>query len=368
MVGGGMYVLAGVLVLVAGRLAWLSIVLGGAIALATVHSYGQLTAATRANGVPVTIFAREGQRRLAGVLGWWLVAVYVLALAVYTFSAGHYLGSALGVHAIVIVAIEVAIVGGLALVNIRAVESPILIQIVAVWLQFGVLAWLAIAGLPHLDSAHLGDSKSAADVLEGAALTFVAFEGFEMIAYDLRELHRPQRVMRQALPAAVLVVAATYVVVTLGAVGLVGSHQIIMHRDTALAFAGHVAGGTAGLIAVTAAACLSALTAINATLFSTARLARTAAEQRLLPHAWAHTNRHGAPARAIAVIAAAAIAIAATVGLATLVGLASLGFLGLFCLVNVMAFRRTTRRRWIAAVGALGAAGGVIAISISYLG
>jgi amino acid transporter len=172
--------------------------------------------------------------------------------------------------------------------------------------------------------------------------------------------------MRKWLPAAVLAVAAAYIVVTLGAASLVGAHTLVAQQDAALAVAGRAAAGTTGMVVVTIAACASATSAINATLFSAARMARSAGEHGLLPRWYARPNRYDAPAWSIVVIACGALAIAAALRLSELVSLASFAFLGLFGLVNVLAFRRCVRRRWIAALGALGSAGGVVAIVVSY--
>src|SRR5215203_4540293 len=73
MIGGGIYTLAGVLLGAAGSLAWVSLALGAVIALITVRSYARLTLAGGGDVVPVSLFAREGKRRLARVMAVALV-------------------------------------------------------------------------------------------------------------------------------------------------------------------------------------------------------------------------------------------------------------------------------------------------------
>src|SRR5256885_7455088 len=80
MIGGGIYTLAGVILGVAGPLAWLSLFLGSILALVTVRSYFCLTLQLQQDGVPVTFLPKEGHPRLARLLSWWLVVVYVLAM------------------------------------------------------------------------------------------------------------------------------------------------------------------------------------------------------------------------------------------------------------------------------------------------
>src|SRR5881394_942462 len=120
-------------------------------------------------------------------------------------------------------------------------------------------------------------------ILNGMAATFIAFEGFEMIAYDHRELRAPKRIMGKGLAAAVIAVGLAYALVTVGAASLVGADVLIKQKENALAVAGQKAAGNIGLIFVTVAACFSAASAVNATLFSVSRLARSSAERRLMP-------------------------------------------------------------------------------------
>jgi len=74
-----------------------------------------------------------------------------------------------------------------------------------------------------------------------------------------------------------------YVVVVLGTTMLVGADEIVRHHEVALSIAGQKALGTAGLILVTVGASFSTGSAINSTLFATARLAQEVAEDGELP-------------------------------------------------------------------------------------
>ncbi len=365
MIGGGIYTLAGVIVGIAGPWGWVSILLGALIALATVHSYAQLTSATGSSGIPLTILLRDGKRPAAHVLAWVLLAVYVLALAVYTFTAGHYFGGALGVGPLGIALIELGIVGVLVVLNLFHVQHPARVQITAVWAELSILAVLAGIGFWHWRPENLSagvPSGSLSGVLIATASTFIAFEGFEMLAYDLRELTRPRKIIRKFLPLAVLAVAAAYIVVTIGAASLVGAGALVAQQERALAVAGFAAAGSIGMIVVTIAAVASATSAINATLFSASRLARTAATHGLLPPWCARPNRYDSPAWSTLAIASAAVLVAILTELRFLVAIASLGFLSLFCFVNAIAVRKRVHHRGIAACGALGAAAAIVIV------
>jgi amino acid transporter len=365
MIGGGIYTLAGVILGAAGPLAWLSLILGGLIALATVRSYARLTATPASETVPITGLAYAGRRGVAKVLALLLIGVYVLALAVYTFTFGHYLGRAFGLGAGGIALIEVAAVALVVALNLLGVQHPAKAQIVAVWIALAILGALAAIGFARWNTENLVrgvPAPSAVGVLVATAGTFIAFEGFEMLAYDMRELRRPRRVMRAGLAHAVIAVAIAYAVVTVGAASLVGADVLVRHQENALAVAGRAAAGAIGMAIVTIAACASALSAINATVFSVSRLARSTAEHGLLPAWCRRSNRHDAPTWSILAISAGALVVAMPARLGPLVQVASLGFLSLFCLVNTLAFRRCRAGRLISLLGAIGAGAGVVVV------
>jgi amino acid transporter len=366
MIGGGIYTLAGVLLGTAGALAWLSLALGGALALVTVRGYARLVIATDTDAVPISVFERD-HRVLAIAFAWGLVVVYVLALAVYTFTLGHYLGRMLGLGEVGMAVCEAIAMSALLVVNLRGVQAPAKVQTVIVWVVLAIFATIAIVGLARWSSETVtrgAPEPSAMGVIMATCTTFIAFEGFEMLAYDVREVARPRRVLRRQLPRAVIVVALVYAFVTMGAASLVGADVLIQHEDNALAMAGQAIAGQPGMIVVSVAACASATAAINATLFSTARLARNTAERGLLPSWCARCNPSGAPTLATVVIGTGAVAVAATFSLRPLVAAASLGFLVLFCIVNATTALRLRRQRELSIVGAVAAGLGAIVVSV----
>ena len=332
MVGGGMFSLAGVLVAAAGPLSCISIVVAAAVALVTQRSYAKL--AHDSTAVPITNVSRKW---LKHALAWWLVVVYVLALAVYTFTAAHYIGSLFGASKLWIATLGVVIMGCFVTLNLLGAQQPAVLQTLIVWAQFIVLGGLVVIGFVHWNAAHWAGTSSAAGVAKGALLTFVAFEGFEMLAYDQRELTRPRRVMRESLPLALIVVTASYIFVVLAAVSLTGIPALVQASDRPLLVAGYAAAGRGGEIAITLAAAGASISAINATLFSTARLTHSSAKHGVLPSWCASCNRREVPHLSMIAIASTAAAISAVMPLTWLVAAASTGFLLLFAFVNILA-------------------------------
>jgi amino acid transporter len=229
------------------------------------------------------------------------------------------------------------------------------------------LVGLAAFGLARWDPSMLGRGVPSGGIgaaLFGAASVFMAYEGFQLLTYDYEDIERPDRTLPRAVLSAVVSVIAIYVVVALGTAMLVGADRIVEHEEVALAIAGREALGGAGLVIITIAAAFSTGSAINSTLFATARLSHVIARAGELPAALDHTNAAGAPDRAVLGLGALAALLAAVGTLARLVEAASLAFLFTFCVVCALAFLQRAGSRWITAMGAVGAAAATIALMI----
>jgi len=136
---------------------------------------------------------------------------------------------------------------------------------------------------------------------------------------------------------------------------LVGAKTIVGKKEVAIAVAGREALGSWGLGLATIAAAFSTGSAINATLFATARLMHEVAKDRELPPILCHRNENGVPDRSIMIIGATGSLLAVSGSLEMLVEAASLAFLFTFAAVNVIALLTCSNQRWIFAFGSAGA-------------
>ena len=157
----------------------------------------------------------------------------------------------------------------------------------------------------------------------------MAYEGFELLPYDYEDIANPRRTLPRALYLSVAVVALTYVVVTLAAQMLLPDQTIIAKKEVAFALVGKEALGALGLWAATLGALFSTSSAINATLFSTARLVRDVSGAGELPAAMSR-ERHGLPAGAVLWIAGLGAAFSLLPGITEIVSFGSLTFLLVF--------------------------------------
>ncbi len=359
MIGGGIFSTLGVVVDIAGSLAWLSFLFAGLIALATGYSYVQLAAHYRKGGGAFTFLREIGANQTAGTLAWVLLAGYVLTNAVYAFTFGQYLAYVFDLGPVFA---RVAAVGILAVfigLNLRGVAEAGWVEVVLVWIKLAVLVALASWGLAGWDPEMLSrgvEDRGLATALFGAAAVFMAYEGFQLLAYDYEDIRDPDHVLPRAVLSAIVVVIGVYLLVALGTVMLIGADGVIEHQEVALAIAGREVLGSTGVVIVTIAAAFSTGSAINSTLFATARLAHTVSLGGELPKAMAHRNAAGIPDRAVWVLGIGAAALAAIGSLGMLVESASLAFLLTFAVVCFLAFRLGTGARWVTAFGAIAAA------------
>jgi amino acid transporter len=366
MVGGGIFAVLGVVIEIAGELAWLSFVIGGLVALATAVSYAHLARRFGEGGGAFTFLRNDRHQRLAGSLSWVLIVGYVLTLSVYAFTFGHYLDAMAGLGPLFARAAAAAMIAALAGVNMLGVGEASWLEIVTVWGKLAVLVGLAVIGLAHLSPDHLHytdvEPGGLIGALLGAAVVFMAYEGFQLLTYDYEDIRDADTTLPRAAISAVVAVILVYVVVTIGSASLVGAAKLVEQREIALAAAGRQALGTAGAVLVSIAAAFSTASAVNATLFATARLARRVAADGELPGFLATTNSRDIPARAVVVLAASAIILATFGDLGHLVEAASLAFLVTFATVNILSVIHGDSAALVA-WGWLGAIGSALAAS-----
>jgi amino acid transporter len=367
MVGGGIFSTLGVVVGIAGPMAWLSFVLAGVIALLAGYSYVKLAAAYGEGGGAFTFLREVRQEELAGSLAWVLILGYILTNAVYAFTFGEYIGHVLPMGDVGARLAAVAILLTFVVVNLRGTGEAGGVEVFLVWFKLVVLVGLAVFGLSRWDPQLLArgvPEGNAGNALLGAASVFMAYEGFQLLTYDYDDIDEPRRTLPRALLSAIVVVIAVYVAVALGTPMLIGADQVVEGKEVALSIAGREALGVAGVAIVTVAAAFSTGSAINATLFATARLSHEVASAGELPAALEHRNRHGVPDRAVLSLGLLA-ALFATVGsLADLVESASLAFLVTFSVVSALAFIERVGSRVLTAIGASGAAAAAVGLTV----
>ncbi|MEO6389106.1 MAG: APC family permease [Croceibacterium sp.] len=371
MIGGGIFSTLGVVISVAGEWAWLSFLIGGVIAFATGQSYAALTVELDEPGGSYAFLRSLGLRRSAQVAAWVLIFGYTLTVAVYAFTFGAYLSHALEGPIWLAPLAAVASIVILAGVNLMGATEATMLELVAVWGKLAILLGLAGIGLwqwnPQMLVAESAE-PSFLGAIVGTGVVFMAYEGFQLLSYDYHEMRDAQRTISRAMPLAIGATVAVYVLVALGTPMLTGAQALIDHKEVALAEAGRNALGDFGFYAVTVAAVFSTASAINATVFATARLASLAGDDGQLPAFFALRNKERVPWVGTLIISGAAAVLAVIGGIEGLVEAGSLVFLLVFALVNAIALQRGTGRALVSWVGLIGSVAGALVLLLYLLG
>jgi amino acid transporter len=356
MIGGGIFSVLGVITQAAGKWAWLSFIIAGLIALISAHSYSQLSIKFSEGGGAFTFLRKINHKGFAGSLSWILIMGYILTISVYAFTFGHYVAHVFNAGTWLPRALGLLIIAILTFINLRGVSNASTFEIITVYGKLVVLLGLAIYGLTEWAPETLTRAISPKPwhkAIIGAGTIFMAYEGFQLLSYDYDDLKKPNNTLPKATIWAVIAVIIIYVLVTFGTTMIVGPETLIEKKEVALSIAGQKALGMFGLVIVTIAAAFSTGSAINATLFSTARLMESVAEKKDLPNLFTKENKENIPYYALLSISALGATLAIIGSLGSLVDAASIIFLFTFGTVNFIAFQQNVKFKWISLVGSI---------------
>ncbi|MEC4986024.1 MAG: APC family permease [Oscillatoria sp. PMC 1068.18] len=354
MVGGGIYTALGVVVAVAVQWSWLSFVIAGIVALTSAYSYAFLCNKFEQSGGAFEFLREIHQEGIAGSLSWMLIIGYVLTMSVYAYAFGHYVAFALGAGIWMTRGLAIAIMAALIGLNLMGTGKTSSVEMVIVAGNLLILIGLGIIGLLRWDSLQLIAGVEPRPIWGagiGAASIFMSYEGFQLLAYEYKEIKQPQKILYPALISAVIFAIAVYAMVAIGATMLAGALTVVEQKEVALSLAAATVGGQVGIVVMTFAAGCATAAAINSTLYSTAKLSSRVAKDGELPRWFEHHNHQDVPDRAIIFLGVLATLLAIVGSLGTLVEGASLVFLLTFGTVNWIATQHLEQHRWIPWLG-----------------
>jgi len=369
MVGGGIFAVLGLSVQIAGGGAPVAFLVAGLVALLTARSYALLSTSFPKRGGTVTFVNRAfGPGLFTGGINVLLWLSYIVMLALYAQAFGSYAASflppaqqELGKHVFLTVAIVL-----IAALNVAGASTVARTERYVVGIKLTILLLFVVVGFSSVSSTRLAPSQWSPplSLVAGGMIVFLAYEGFELIANAAEDVDDPGRTLTRAYYISVLFVIVLYVLVALVAVGSVPVAQLVDAKDYALAVAARPALGSAGFVLIGVAAMLSTASAINATLYGSARMTYTIAKARELP---AELERPiwNQPLEGLFITAGGTLVLANVMDLQSISTMGSAGFLIIFAVVN-LAEARTSKQRgsrpWISIVAALACAGALAAL------
>jgi amino acid transporter len=371
-VGGGILALAGVAFTATGPGALVAFALNGVIAGLTVLSFAELSSTFPESGGSYTFAKKTLSGEAAFMVGWvvWLASIvaavlYALGFASYasyaiselwSTSGGHSpawlasRGGLLALAAVATVAYSVSLFrkasGGGTAATVGKVLVFLVLLLGGLWALRGLSGDAVVERLtPFFPGGALG-------LFQAMGYTFIALQGFDLIAAVGGEVREPERTIPRAMFLSLGVALAIYLpfLFVISTVGVRPGESIaaLSAGDpvTMVASAVRAYMGSFGFWLVLVAAVLSMLSALHANLLAASRIALAMARDRSLPHALGDIHKtKGTPAIALFVTAGMVLIILLLVPDVAVAGaVSSLIFLVSFALVhgvNILMRRRT---------------------------
>ena len=316
-VGGGILALAGTAFAATGPSAIVAFALNGVIALLTALSFAEVSSKFPQSGGTYTFAKRVLSVEAAFTFGWVVWFASIVAAALYALGFGQF-------AAIVIADVWRRTAGdppawvlGRPMVCGLAIAGTLYYTVSLVrkaaggaqWANLGkvvVFAVLIACGLWALPVRSGADAVGtlrpffvfgASGLFQAMGFTFIALQGFDLIAAVAGEIRDPERNIARAMlyslgTALLIYLPLLFVVATVGmapgqSVADVGQEN----PETIVAIAARNYLGEFGYWLVLVAAILSMLTALQANLFAASRVAMSMARDRTLPRLLARVDR-----------------------------------------------------------------------------
>jgi len=368
MIGAGIFVLTGMAAGEAGPASVLAFALNGLVTMLTAASYAELSSKIPESGGGYS-FIKKAYPGLFGFLsGWMLWFAYIVACGLYalgfagylwevleryTPALAHGLHGAVGTQALILVFMSL-ILGFFVWLNMRGTgvtgtaESMITLAKIAVLLLFVAFGLKAVFAAPAEAAASFNPffPKGFGGVLIAMGLTFIAFEGYDLIATVAEEIKEPKKNIPRATYISVAISVAIYLMIlfvciaAVNAPGRASWEFLGEYQETAIVMAAENFMPGVGVVVIVIGGLLSTMSALNATVLASSRVAFTLGRDRLLPAAMARIHpKRRTPHVAIMATGAVVLVMALSLPIQVVGSAASLLFLLVFAAVNLSMIR-----------------------------
>ncbi len=377
MVGGGIFTILGISVSMVGALAPFAIALGGGVAWFAAYSYVKLGVYYKDEGATYAFFKRTypSSHLAASFIGWYTIFGYIstLALYAYTFSSYGISGFSFSENEIVRKIVAIGIIWVFTFINIWSVKGMGKLEDIMVYLKLVILFIISVAlilfaktDVHSFGSMMLKDFSSTPliSILIVSSVTFVAYEGFQLVINAVDEMDNPDKNIPRAIFSAIILVALIYFIIALSAVLAIPADDLIKNKEYALAAGAKDVMGNLGGNLVVLGAILATSSAINGTLFGSSRQMARIADDGYLP-AIISQRKNSIPKTAIMAMAGIASILIAMGGLRLILEFGSITFLLVSLLMAIANFKirnKTNSSTLITIVSILGLFMGTILI------
>ncbi len=351
MVGGGIFTILGISVSIVGSLAPFAIALGGLIAFFAAYAYAKLGVYYQDEGATYIFFKKTypSSHFAASLIGWFTLFGYIstLALYAYTFSSYSISGTSFADNELIRKAVAIGILWVFAGINLWSVKGMGKLEDIMVYTKLLILLVISIVLIYygetdfHTFSQTLSkdfEQSSILNILIVSSVTFVAYEGFQLIINAVKEMDRPEINIPRAIFSSVILVAIIYFVIAMGAVLAIPTEELIKNKEYALASGASDIMGAWGRNLVIIGAILATSSAISGTMFGSSRQMARIADDHYLPTILSRRKNH-IPTYAILLMTATASMLIVGGGLRIILEFGSITFLLVSLLMAIANFK-----------------------------
>lgn len=301
MIGGGIFTILGVSVAMIGVFTPISILLGGVIATLAAYSYVKLGVYYQDEGATYSFYKRTFPKSpfAASLIGWWVIFGYIstLALYAYTFSAYAISNLDFAGNELIRKIVAGAIISTFTLINIWSVKGMGKVEDLMVYTKLIILVIISFILITHSQTTlpvllQNNSETSVLSILIMASITFVAYEGFQLVINAANEMQEPEKNIPKAIYSALFLATLIYIVISIGAILTIPFDSIIQNKEYALAAGAEKILGHWGTDLVIIGALLATSSAINGTLFGASRQMAVIAHDGYLPNLLAKRKRN----------------------------------------------------------------------------
>jgi basic amino acid/polyamine antiporter, APA family len=345
-IGGGIFVVTGIVAGYAGSALILSMIFAGAIAFLTATSFAKLTA-----WQPVEGGAYEYGRQLvspyAGFLaGWmWLVANTFTGAAV-SLGFAAYLGSAVpGLPTNIVAATMCLVFTGL---NLAGAKQSAFINNIFVAIKLAILAFFVIFGVFNVNIGNFAPfTPVSSGVLYATFFIFFAYGGFARVSVVAEEIKDAKRNVPRALLLSLGISIIVYVLVGLVAVGLLGADDLAASLSP-LSSAIMVTGNSLAVQLVAIGGLVATASVLLTAILGVSRMAYSMARREDLPRGLSalHSRFH-VPSYTIIGTGVLMAILVLFVDLTRVVAISTFALVFTYCITNIAAYKlKTGKDRW----------------------
>ena len=244
MVGGGIFTILGILVSMIGAFTPLAIVIGGVIASMAAYSYIKLGVYYKDEGATYSFFKKTFPKSpfAASLIGWWVIFGYISTLAhyAYTFASYAISGFAFSDSEWVRKLVAGGIILAFTLVNVWSVKGMGKIEDLMVYTKLVILAIISFVLINNSQTSipvllQNSTDISVISILMAASITFVAYEGFQLVINAVNEMETPEINIPKAIYSSIFFAVLIYVVISIGAILAITFDEIIQNLEYDLA-------------------------------------------------------------------------------------------------------------------------------------